>query len=155
MTKLDGSNYAWYAKWPGQIHEGGGVAGIYIDETASKEQREALVKILTGKAGGQPWLILASTIVNWLETKYVPFEWKFDGVNSRFKAGPYVHSTLEPMRNPVTGDEGAGKLILPKGFVFKEGEVASTRSFAVMDDVMRYAHPGKHAVVALVNHPSG
>lgn len=152
--KLDGLKYAWLARWPGQIHEGRGTAGIYIDEKATKEQRDALVRILTGRAGGLPWTIFAATIDTWLEPKFVPFEWKFDGVHSSFKAGPFTHASLEPMRNPVTGDESAAKLVLPKGFVFKEAEIGSSRSFAVVDKGLRYAYPGKAASVAIVRHPT-
>ncbi len=152
--KLDGLKFAWFAKWPGQIHEGGGLAGIYIDERANSEQREGLVKILTGKVPGLPWSILAHTIEEWVEPKFVAFEWEFDGVNSRFKAGPYVHTVVEPMRNPITGDEGAGKILLPKGFVWKEGEQASSRSFSVLDKNLRYAYQGKNVVLATVSHSS-
>ena len=153
-TKLDGAKFAFFAKWPGQIHEGGGTAGIWIDEKATKGQKDALVRIITGKAGGLPWSILAATVEKWLEPRFVPFEWKFDGVHSRFKAGQAVHATLEPIRNPVTGEEGRASILLPDGFIFKEGEIASLRAFAVFDQGIKYAHPGKNAHVATVNHSS-
>jgi len=112
------------------------------------------VGIMTGKAGGLPWGVLAATVEKWLEPRFVPFEWKFDGVHSRFKAGQAVHATLEPIRNPVTGEEGRASILLPDGFIFKEGEIASLRAFAVFDQGIKYAHPGKNAHVATVNHSS-
>ena len=153
-TKLDGLKFAHFAKWPGEIHEGGGTAGIYIDERATRDQRDAMVKIITGKAGGLPWSIFAQTIDNYLEPKFVPFEWEFNGVQSHFKAGPFVHAVLETMRNTVTGAESAAKVVLPNGFVFQEAELTTTTSFAVMDKGMRYAYPGKYAGFTTVTHSS-
>lgn len=153
-TKLDGLKFALFGKWPGQIHEGNGTAGVYIDETATREQRDALVKIVTGKGGGLPWPIFANTFDTWLEPKFVNFEWKFEGVHSSFKAGPYVHAVLEPVRNPVTGLEAKYRLELPMGSIVKEMEIGSSRSFAVMDKGMMYAHPGKYTFVSTVQHSS-
>ena len=36
-------------KWPGAIHEGNGEAIAFVDENADEEQREALLKIMTGQ----------------------------------------------------------------------------------------------------------
>ncbi|MEK6716986.1 MAG: DUF1326 domain-containing protein, partial [candidate division NC10 bacterium] len=60
-VRLDGQKAFVAVKWPGAIHEGNGVAAIYIDEGASPAQREALVKIISGEAGGPPFAILAAT----------------------------------------------------------------------------------------------
>lgn len=144
--------YAFFARWPGQIHEGRGTAAVYVDEKSTKEQRESLFGIIKGKFGGMPWSIIAATVDNWLEPSYVPFEWKFDGVHSSFKAGPYVNATVEPARNPVTGQEIRARIILPGGFIFEEGEIASLKTFAVFDKGLKYAYPGKNAHVAMVHH---
>lgn len=151
-TKLDGVKYAWGAKWPRAIHEGGGTARIWIEETASKEQRSALEDILKGKLGGMPWTILAATIDNWLETTYVPFEWKFDGPRSSYKAGTEVQAALDPMRNPVTGLEATATVMLPAGIVSKQLEVTATRTFAVFSKGLKFAAPGKYGFYTMVEH---
>jgi hypothetical protein len=42
-------------KWPGAIHEGNGTALVFVDEKASAQQRDALLEIASGKAGGLPF----------------------------------------------------------------------------------------------------
>lgn len=149
---LDGIKYAWGAKWPGAIHEGGGTARLWIEETAGEPQRRALEEILTGKLGGTPWSILASTIDRWLETAYVPFEWQPDGPRSSYKAGTEVQATLDPMRNLVTGLEAAATIMLPNGIVAKQLEVTTTRTFAVYSSGLKFAAPGKHGFYATAEH---
>src|SRR5690349_3489125 len=46
---LDGLRLAAIFKWPGAIHEGNGEAIAFVDERARPEQREALLKIMTGQ----------------------------------------------------------------------------------------------------------
>src|SRR6476660_122307 len=50
---LDGLDCVYAAAWPNAIHEGNGTATLFITEQASPEQRDALVEILTGRAGGE------------------------------------------------------------------------------------------------------
>ncbi len=151
-TKLNGVKFAFFAKWPRQIHEGGGTGIVYIDEKASSDQLEAVRTIVTGKAGGLPWGVVAATIDHWLESKSAPFEWKFDGALSSFKVGQFVHATLEPIRNPVTGQESKARIAVPDGFIFKEADIASLKTFAVFDAGIKYAYPGKNAHVTTVHH---
>ena len=54
--KLDGPNMAWIGSWPGEIHEGHGKGSLYIDRRATNEQFHALSRILTGRAGGGPFV---------------------------------------------------------------------------------------------------
>ncbi len=151
-VNLGGMKFGWGGKWPGAIHEGGGVAKIWIDEHASKEQRDALEGILTGKLGGIPWAIFAPTVDRWLEASFVPFEWKFDGPRSSYKGGNEIQASLDPMRNPVTGQETSAKVVLPGGLVCKELEVTSTKSFAVFTKGLKFAAPGKYGFYTHVEH---
>ena len=48
-TRLDGLRIAAIFKWPGPIHEGNGEGIHFVDENADQEQREALLKIMTGQ----------------------------------------------------------------------------------------------------------
>ena len=54
---LDGLGLGFAAKWPKAIHEGHGTVCLFVDEKASAEQREALLDIGSGKAGGLPFEI--------------------------------------------------------------------------------------------------
>lgn len=151
-VKLDGLHFAYMAKWPKAIHEGGGTGKLFIDETASKDQRLALEQILKGELGGTPWPIFAKTIDMWLETSFVKFEWKFDGSRSYFKAGDEILAVLEPMRNPVTGADFSAKIVLPDALTCHELNVTSTRSFSVITAEMKFATPGKNAWYGSAEH---
>ena len=151
-TSLDRVTCAWGGKWPGALHEGHGVGKIWIDESASQPQRKALESIFTGKLGGMPWSILAATIDDWAETAYVPFEWHFDEHRSSYKAGTEISTTLDFMRNPVTGAEAKGSVVLPNGFVAKRLEVAQSKTFGVFSKGLKFAAPGKFAAYFVTEH---
>src|SRR5262245_33848650 len=51
-TRLDGLDVVYCAAWPNAIHQGGGTLQLYVSESASPEQRDALVQIFSGKAKG-------------------------------------------------------------------------------------------------------
>ena len=48
-TRLDGLKAVAVLAWPGPIHEGKGEALIVVEERAKPEQREALLRILSGQ----------------------------------------------------------------------------------------------------------
>src|ERR1051325_3689666 len=48
---LTGLGMAIAVHWPKAIHEGNGIAVVFLDEKASAEQRGALLKIASGEAG--------------------------------------------------------------------------------------------------------
>ena len=151
-VRLDGLKYAWAGLWPKAIHEGKGTVKVLIEETATEGQRRVLDSILRGKEGGMPWGLFAATVDNWLDTGFVPFEWKFDGPRSYYKAGKEAQASLEPMRNPVTGEETSAKVVLPKGIVCNELEATSTRSFAFFSPGLKFAAPGKYGFYTTVEH---
>lgn len=151
-VSLDGLKFAWAGAWPGAIHEGGGTGKIWIDEKASKPQRKALEKILKGQVGGMPWTIFAATIDNWLDVSVVPFEWKFAGKESSYNAGNEIRATLQPMRNPVTGDEAPAKIVLPHRLVCDELEATATKTFSVFTKGMHFAARGKYGFYTKVVH---
>lgn len=151
-TRLDGVKWAWGAKWPGAIHEGGGVCKIWIDETASEQQQRAVEEILKGQHGGRPWGILAATIDQWLTTTYVPFEWSYDEHRSYCKAGTEVQTVLDTMRNLVSGAEARASIVLPDGLVTKRLEAAATKVFSVFSKELRIVAPGKYGFYCTVEH---
>jgi hypothetical protein len=151
-TRLDGLAFAYMGSWPGALHFGGGTAKLLIDEKATSEQRGLLESILKGKLGGKPWPIFAPTIDKWVETSFVPFQWKFDGANSEVSAGEQLRVVLQPMRNPVTGKEVGAKILLPEGLLTKEENVTTTRTFSLFAEGLKYAWPGRNAWYGTVQH---
>lgn len=82
-VKLDGLNMALIASWPGPIHEGHGKASFYIDNRTDEKQFEALSNIITGRAGGGPFVVYASTIEEIQEPKRASVKFQTEDTRSR------------------------------------------------------------------------
>ena len=148
---LDDSTVMLAAKWPGAIHEGNGVAACFIDESASPEQREALWTIVSGQAGGMPWEIFAATFSHVAEPQYVKIDLRRAGQDSEVSIDGRIKISFQPIRNPVTKVEAYPKVVLPQGFVFKEGDQYALKEFWVnAGPELTFAHPGKCAEYAKV-----
>lgn len=142
---LSGLTLGLFADWPGAIHEGGGKAVAFYDERADERQAEALEALLRGGEGG-PWGIFINTY-ELSGVQATPVEVEIDGERSRYKIGDLAELQMEPIKNPVTGDEIRSGVLLPKGLVFNEGWCASSSVFRVNDGVS-YDHSGKQAEYA-------
>lgn len=149
---LDGLGLAFCAHWPKAIHLGGGTGGILIDERADERQRDALVKITRGDFGGLPFEILASTCSRWLPPQFAPFEFKFDGRNSRVQIGACVNVAVEPIKNPVTGEAESVQIRHGTGFIFQEAEAVAATEMKVSLDELQFSWPNKAAFVASVRY---
>ena len=143
---LAGLTFSLAVNWPGAIHQGNGDALIAIDEKANPAQREAILTLLAGKAGG-PWKIIAATIAKTSQPQFVPYEVKFDGYHSRVRAGKNVIVEMEPVKNPVTKAEVHPRAVLPEGFVFKDGMLGASTKYRVSGPV-NFDHSGKYAAAA-------
>ena len=151
-TTLDGLKLAWSAKWPGAVHEGGATAKLFIDESASEGQRSALENIFKGELGGMPWMIVAATVENWVETAHVPFEWNFSKDQSSYNAGNQVRVALDVMRNPVSGAESTAVISLPTGLITSEVNATATKAFSVFSQGLKMAAPGKYGFYCTAEH---
>jgi hypothetical protein len=143
---LEGLSFGLAVNWPGAIHEGGGEAMVVVDESCDERQREALLALVSGRAGG-PWKIIATTIGRTHEPLFVPFEVRVDGFASRVQAGDHISLQLEPVRNKVTGAEVHPRAVLPEGFVFREADLAASSTFRV-DGPVSFDHTGRYAAAA-------
>ena len=130
-VRLDGLVIGARYRWPGPVHEGGGVAQGFIDARATPEQREALIQIMSGKEQEPTTVfnIYGSTIVRELDLIVAPVEFSADmkARTGGFRVPGVMEMSLEPIRNPVTGKEHFAKIRLPNGFEFREAEMASGR----------------------------
>jgi hypothetical protein len=139
---LGGMTLAVFADWPGAIHEGNGKAVAAYDERADVRQAEALETLLRGGEGG-PWGIFINTY-ELTGIHPAPVDFEVNGERSRYKIGEIAELRMEPIKNPVTGDEIRGGVMLPTGLVFNEGWCAASTVFRVNDGVS-YDHSGKQA----------
>lgn len=143
---LAGLNLGVAVNWPGAIHEGGGEAMAVLDERADERQRQALLALLSGAAGG-PWKIIGTTIAKLHEPRFVPFDVQVSGFTSRVQAGDAVSLQLEPVKNKTTGAEVHPRAVLPEGFVFREADLAASSTFSISGPVS-FDHSGRYAAAA-------
>ena len=151
-VKLDGLGLGFAAKWPGAIHEGNGTICLFVDEQASAEQREALLAIGAGQAGGLPFEILATTMSTLLEPQFAKFEFHIDGLQSSVRIGEGFRIALEPIRNPVTREPEQVAVNHGTGFIFKVAECASAREGSVDVEKMSFSYPDKAGFIARIHY---
>jgi hypothetical protein len=127
-TSLDGVRFAELVWWPGAIHEGNGTRQTVVDESASPEQREAIEELVLGKHGGEYFEIFASVMSKELETVYAAIEIDADREARRgsVRIGDLAEATIEPIKNPVSGDEHRVRIDLPDGFEYRRAEIGNT-----------------------------
>jgi hypothetical protein len=128
-VRLDGIVFAGSYRWPGPVHEGGGVVQGFIDERASPAQRAALGRILAGEEQEPTTVfnIYGSTIAKEYDTVFAPIEFSCDvaaGIGG-FRVPGHLELAIEPIRNPVTGAPHRAQIRLPTGFEFRQAEMAS------------------------------
>ena len=151
-VKLDGLCFAFAARWPKAIHQGHGTVQLYFDEKANPKQREALLQIASGQAGGMPFEIIVTTFNKVLEPKFVPFRFNFNGKNSGFSAGKDITVALESIKNPVTGKPESVRVEHETGFIFKGADVVSTKEYSVSAGELKFSHPNKCGFVTSVKY---
>lgn len=132
-TPLDGVKVIGIARWPGAIHEGNGTLALIVDEGANEDQRNAIVRIFSAEDGGMPFEIIAATMSEVKGPFFAPVSFEDSGTKTKFSA-PGVDVALEPFTNPVTGEEHEARMVLPGGFIWKEGQICkSARNTAKVD----------------------
>ncbi len=150
---LDGLSWVAVGRWPGALHEGGGEAALFIDERASAEQRNALLTILSGKAGNAWFEFLASTFSTFHEPQFVPIEFEFDKASRRARvvvAGA-VETVSGPLILPNTGQEHRVTIRMPDGREYLEMEVAQAMLLKGTGAI-RFEHRNTHSTMAEVVH---
>ncbi len=125
-TRLDNLRVAAAYSWPGPIHEGNGSVQPVIDERADPAQREALLAILSGAAGGGPFEVYGAVTPNVETPLFLPivFESDREARIARLEAPGVGSARTEPIKNPVTGENHRVRINLPEGFEYKQAEIA-------------------------------
>ena len=150
---LDGLGLGFAAKWPGAIHEGNGTVCLFVDDKASAEQREALIAIGSGQAGGLPFEILTTTFTTFLDPQFASFDFKIDGIQSSVRiGGDRFRIALEPIKNPVTKEPEQVAVNHGTGFIFKTAECASAREGAVDVENLSFSYPDKAGFIARIHY---
>lgn len=149
---LDGLALGFASHWPGPIHLGNGTVALLFDERADQPQRDALMQIATGQAGGMPFEILVTTFSNVLPPQYVPFKFHLNGKGSAVEAGTVMRIATEPVKNPITNEPEGVRIEHETGFIFKTADVVSGKVCESNIEGLRFAYPNKAAFVASVRY---
>lgn len=129
-VRLDGVNIAAVFQWPGAVHEGRGKCQPIVDERASAEQRDALLKIMAGQ-DTEPFATMFAVYSSTIEQMFEPiftkidFEADVDARRGRVHVEGVFDVVGEPIRNPVTGAEHRVRIDLPHGFEYELAEIGS------------------------------
>ena len=127
-VSLDGLRYVGIFRWPGPIHHGKGEAAIVVDERATPEQREALLRILSG-LDTEPGSTIFNVFAGTLEKVHDPifakidFEVDVDARRARVAVPGVAEGRGEPIKNPVTGAEHRVRIDMPNGFEYSIAEI--------------------------------
>lgn len=129
-TRLDGLCAVNLYSWPGPIHQGNGQMQIVIDERADASQRKALAAIMCGEGAdaGSTMLQIYHAMCSKVHEplfKPIALELDMDKRSARVHVAGVVDTTVEPLRNQVTGAEHRARIDLPMGKEFRIAEVAS------------------------------
>jgi hypothetical protein len=133
---LDGLRVAMVFWWPGPVHEGQAKMQIIVDEQASDQQREAIIKIIHGEET-QPmatvWFIYSSMCPTKLETlsKPITLEIDIEERTGKVMVPDVFKTTGEPIRNPITGEAHRVRIDMPHGFEFDIAEIGSASTEAI------------------------
>jgi len=132
-TRLDGVRFAFIFWWPGPMHEGHGTRQLIIDEQATPDQRAALLALKSGTHGGAIFEILAAVCPTELPTVFTPITFRSDRERRQALVDipglGEIH--IEPIKNPVTGEEHRARIVLPNGFEYTEAEMGNAVTLRV------------------------
>ena len=148
-TRLDGLLAVNLYSWPGPIHHGNGAMQSIIDERADPAQRKALAAILQGEgaeAGAVMLQIYRAMCPTYHEPLFKPIELELDVARrtARLRVPGLVDTSVEPLKNPVTGAEHRARIDLPAGKEFRMAEVASGTTKATGVIPLRFANSHAH-----------
>ena len=132
-TSLDGVVFASVLWFPGPVHEGNGKALHVVDQEATAAQRSAIEALVSGEHGGTAFEIFAAVTPNRLGVVSAPItlESHREARIGTISIPGVGHTTIEPIRNPVTGETHRARIDLPDGFEYKLAEVGNTVACSV------------------------
>lgn len=128
--RLDGLNVALLLEVPGPMAEGNWTLGLYLDERASPPAAEALTRIFTGRAGGEPewWSAMIGTF---LGVRTVPIAFEPEGHGWRLAIPGTLDGTVEPI--PGAGGDGLVRIVNSRYFAAPDLVVSEGKRSRIRD----------------------
>jgi hypothetical protein len=94
---VSGHSFVILAHIPGNILKGNWKVRVYIDDKATPQQKDALIKVWTGKAGG-PVADLAKLVGEVAAVEQVPITFDIKGASGTLKVGQAISAELAPFQ---------------------------------------------------------
>lgn len=93
---LNDLNVALAVRSPGNMIQGNWQAALYIDDRATTGQKDALMRIFTGQAGGHP-AMLVSLVTQFLGAKSLPIEYQAQGKRRSLRIPGVAEAEIEAL----------------------------------------------------------
>jgi hypothetical protein len=152
-VRLDGLHVALAFSWPGPIHRGHGRGFVFIDERANPAQRAALEKIGTGEAGpGGPFEIFRSTFDERPAVVFGPVKFSVNGRRASLGLGDLATVQVGPIISDMDGSEANARLVMPEGFIFKDGAIVNVDDGRVHGAGLDFTYGKSSAFIAEVTY---
>ena len=156
---LDGLKFASAVWWPGRIDEGDGHVVPIVDDAANDEQRQAVLTILSGQAGGTLFEIFSAVCPHVQDPIFAPIDFEFD-IDSRtgyLKVGDAIESSVETLRGIDPPDPYRVLVRIPNGFEYTgpngEAETALAKTLRVSaGGKLDFEHTDSHSSMARVRY---
>jgi hypothetical protein len=99
---VSGTSVAMFADTPKQMTDGGWRVGVFVDDTASDEQRDKLLAVFSGAQGGAP-AMFGPFIGEMLGVEVAPIEFKEEGRTHSVRIGDAVDIEVEDFAGAEEG----------------------------------------------------
>ena len=92
-----------------------------------------------------PWEILATTISDIKGPFFEKIDFDPKGTSSTAKVGNKIDVQLKALTNPVTGETNEAHMVLPTGFIWRDGNIAISGVNRSDVDGVKFDHAGHSA----------
>lgn len=133
---LTGKKVAFAAEWPGDFWSGNGKARLYVDESATPEQRRELEAIFSGKRGGLFEPLMGGVISTWLSARPTKIEVQH-GANASATVGDVGRVTLRPLKDQTGKQTKIQGAAAQAAFHIDSMDVASSKGSRWSDPELR------------------
>jgi hypothetical protein len=152
-TRLDGLSIALILRWPNPIHRGNGRCVVFIDDRADDAQRKSLSEIGTGKAGpGGPFEIFAGTYAKPAAVRFGRFRYERQGRRALVELDDVARLQVGPVLGDLDQSEADVHLVLPSGFIYRDGRLVNTDKCEVMFPDWEFQYANSNAVFAEIEY---
>jgi hypothetical protein len=133
---LSGKKVAFSANWPGDFWSGNGTARIYLDDSATPDQRRELEAIFSGRKGGLLEPLMGGVISKWLPAQTMKFTMQH-GENPSVTIGSVGRVTIKPLKDPTGKPTRIQGAAAQAAFQVESMHVASSKGSRWSDPELR------------------